>query len=203
LIAYVELNPHKNLSKIKSSSFMKNLLTLFFIFGFYFTTKCQNSTTFYLVRHAEKVTTDPKNKDPLLTENGQKRAILLAKKLKKNKLSAIYSTDFQRTNLTVKPIAEKQKLAVKIYDPKNLKSLVSTLLQENKGGKILIVGHSNTILETIEALGATRPIAEIKDEEYDYFFTVNIAEDGVATVRFEHYGEKNSGIKGTQMMKNN
>jgi phosphohistidine phosphatase SixA len=180
---------------------MKKLIVFLLIFGFHFTTKCQSTTTFYLVRHAEKVTTDPNNKDPLLTEKGEKRAILLAKKLKKKKLFAIYSTDFQRTKLTVKPIAEKQKLVVKIYDPKNLKLFISTILQENKGGKALIVGHSNTILETIEALGATRPIPEIKDQEYDYFFMVNIAEDGTVKVDVEHYGEKNSGIEGLQMMK--
>ena len=182
---------------------MKNLFILIFIFGIHFTSKCQSTTTFYLVRHAEKVTNDPNNKDPLLTENGQERAVSLAKQLKKVKLSAIYSTDFQRTKLTVQPIAKKQKLKVQIYDPKNLKSFVSTIMQENKGGKILIVGHTNTILETIEALGAMRPIPEIKDQEYDYFFTVKVTEGGTATVNFEHYGEKRSGIEGLQMMKNN
>ncbi len=182
---------------------MKNLFILIFIFGIHFTTKCQSSTTFYLVRHAEKVTTDPNNKDPLLTEKGEYRAISLSKKLKKKKLSAIYSTDFQRTKLTVQPIADKQNLGVKIYDPKNLKLFIYTILQENKGGNILIVGHSNTILETIEALGATRPIAEIKDQEYDYFFTVKMAKNRTASVELEHYGEKNSGIEGEQMMKNN
>jgi broad specificity phosphatase PhoE len=182
---------------------MKNLFIIFFVFSFYFTAKCQNSTTFYLVRHAEKVTTDPNNKDPLLTEKGEKRAISLAKKLKKKKLTAIYSTDFQRTKLTVKPIAEKQKVEVKIYNPKQLKSWASTLLQEHRGGKILIVGHSNTVLETIEALGGKRPFAEITEQDYDYFFTVNIEENGDVKVEVEHYGEKSSGIEGLQMMKNN
>lgn len=182
---------------------MKNLFILFFIFGLYFTTKCQKVTTFYLVRHAEKVTTDPNNKDPLLTENGQKRAVFLTKKLKKKKLSAIYSTDFQRTKLTVKPVAEKQKIDVKIYNPKQLKMWASTLLQEYKGGRVLIVGHSNTVLETIEALGGERPFTEITEQDYDYFFTVNIEKDGTVKVDVEHYGEKSSGTEGLQMMKNN
>jgi broad specificity phosphatase PhoE len=182
---------------------MKNFIQILLILSFHFTSKCQSTTTFYLVRHAEKVTTDPNNRDPLLTEKGEKRAIFLTKKLKKKKLSAIYSTDFQRAKLTVRPVAEKQKLDVKIYEPKNLKSFVTKIIQENKGGKILIVGHSNTVLETIEALGATRPFPEIKDQEYDYFFTVMVAENGTVKVEVEHYGEKSSGIEGTQMMKNN
>ncbi|MDZ7897096.1 MAG: phosphoglycerate mutase family protein [Arcicella sp.] len=182
---------------------MKNIFIFLLVLGFNFTVKCQTVTTFYLVRHAEKVTSDPSNKDPLLTENGQKRALFLVKKLKNKKLSAIYSTDFQRTKLTAKPIADKQKLEVQLYNPKQVKSWASTLLQENKGGKILIVGHSNTVLETIEALGGKRPFAEIMEQDYDYFFTVNIEEDGTMKVEFEHYGEKSSGVEGLQMMKQN
>jgi broad specificity phosphatase PhoE len=181
---------------------MKNLFIFLFILNIHFTSKCQSTTTFYLVRHAEKVTTDPNNKDPLLTKKGEKRAIYLAKKLKKKKLSVIYSTDFQRTKLTVKPIAEKQKVEVKIYNPKQLKSWASTLLQEYKGNRLLVVGHSNTVLETIEALGGKRPILEITEQDYDYFFTVNIEADGAVKVEVEHYGEKSSGSEDTQMMKN-
>ncbi len=182
---------------------MKNFIILMLIFSISFTANSQKVTIIYLVRHAEKITIDPNNKDPLLTERGQQRSNDLVNKLKKNKLSAIYSTDFQRTKLTVKPIADKQGLPIKIYDPKQIKSFVNTILQENKGGKILIVGHSNTVLETIEAMSTTRPIAEIKDQEYDYFFTVKIAKEGTATVKMEHYGAKNSESEGLQMMKTN
>jgi 2,3-bisphosphoglycerate-dependent phosphoglycerate mutase len=175
---------------------MKNIFIFLFILGFHFTVKCQITTTFYLVRHAEKVTTDPSNKDPLLTENGQKRAIDLAKKLKKKKITAIYSTDFQRTKLTAKPIAKKKKLEVQLYNPKQLKTWTNTLLQESKGGNILIVGHSNTVLETIEALGGKRPFAEITEQDYDYLFTVNIEENGTVKVEFEQYGAKSSDAEG-------
>ena len=181
---------------------MKNLLLLFFFLGFYFTAKCQTPTTFYLVRHAEKVTTDPSNKDPMLTEDGQKRAMALAKVLKKTKLNSVYSTDYQRTKLTVKPISDKQKVEINLYNPNQLKSSAKALLQEYKGGNVLIVGHSNTVLETIEALGGKRPIAEITDQDYDYLFTLQIDNDGNATVKVEHYGEKSSGKEGAQMMKN-
>ena len=182
---------------------MKNLIILLFFISIIFTGKSQNTTTIYLVRHAEKVTIDPANKNPLLTEQGQKRAKDLAKKLKKQKILAIYSTDFQRTKLTAQPLADKKQLMVKIYDPKQLKSFATMILQEHKGGKVLIVGHSNTVLETIEAFGVERPIKEILDNEYDYLFTVEVAENGVATVKAEHYGAKNLITNDVQMMKNN
>jgi broad specificity phosphatase PhoE len=182
---------------------MKKLFFLLLFLMINLTIKAQKPTIIYLVRHAEKVTNDPNNKDPQLTEKGQNRALDLAKKLKKQKLLAIYSTDYQRTKSTVLPIADKKNLPIKIYDPKFLKTFVETLLQENKSKKILIVGHSNTVLETIEAMGGKRPIEKILDNEYDYFFTVEISSDGLIDVKTNHYGEGNSALLGSEMMKNN
>lgn len=180
---------------------MKNFIIFIFILSLSLSTKAQKPTFIYLVRHAEKVTTDPNNKDPLLTDKGQKRALDLAKKLKKQKLSAIYCTDYQRIKLTAQPIAEKRNQSIQIYDPKNLKVFAEKILQDNKGKKVLIVGHSNTVLETIEALGGKRPIAAISDNEYDYFFTVKISMKGLVEVDFERYGEGNDGLIGGEIMK--
>jgi broad specificity phosphatase PhoE len=163
----------------------------------------QKNTIVYLVRHAEKVTTDPTNKDPLLTTNGQQRALDLALKLKKDKIYTIYSTDYQRTKLTAKALADERKIDIQIYAPKQLNTLKTKILESGKGKKILIVGHSNTILETIEALGGKRPIAEIKDQDYDYLFTVSIDKKGVVNTKVEHYGQKSSNQEDEQMMKAN
>lgn len=67
------------------------IFALFYIFSF---TLSAQTTTIYFVRHAEKVTTNPKDKDPLLTEQGQQRALDLAKKLQKQKITAVYTTNF-------------------------------------------------------------------------------------------------------------
>ena len=182
---------------------MKKLFTLLLVMMIAFHIKAQKSTTIYLVRHAEKVTTDPANKDPLLTKKGQARALTLAKKLKKQKLSAIYCTDYQRIKLTAQPIAEKQNLTIQIYDPKNLKAFAEKVVLDNQGKKILIVGHSNTVLETIEALGGKRPITTISDNEYDYFFTVEISVAGLVNVKFGHYGDKTESSVSSYEMKVN
>ena len=180
---------------------MKNLFIFFFILGISISAKSQKPTIIYLVRHAEKVTTDPAEKDPLLTEKGQKRSLDLAKKLKKQKISAIYCTDYQRIKLTAQPISEKLNRDISIYNPKNLKAFAEKVLQENRGKKVLIVGHSNTVLETIEALGGKRPIATISDNEYDYFFTLKINAEDLVEVDFEHYGDGNEGLVGKESMK--
>jgi phosphohistidine phosphatase SixA len=181
---------------------MKNLILFIAFLSIQLVCNAQ-TTTIFLVRHAEKITTDPNNKNPQLTEGGEKRALFLAKKLRKQRVSAIYTTDFERTKLTAKPLAEQQKITINSYDAKQLKSLASTILKENLGKKIVVVGHSNTVLETIEALGGKRPIPEITDQAYDYLFTVKVAPDGKVDVKVEHYGEKNSNAEGLQMMKSN
>ena len=168
---------------------MKHILFIISIIFLGFSVNAQKPTIIYIVRHAEKVTKDPTDKDPLLTENGQKRALDLAKKLKKQKLNSIYCTDYQRIKLTARPIADERNIAIQIYDPKNLKTFAEKILQVNKSKKILIVGHSNTVLETIEALGGKRPVVSISDNEYDYFFTVKISKEGMVEVESGHYGE--------------
>jgi hypothetical protein len=60
-------------------------------------------------------------------------------------------------------------------------------LKDNKGKNALIVGHSNTVLETIEALVEKRPFEAISDQDYDYLFQVSIAPDGTMNVKV-HYG---------------
>ena len=180
---------------------MKKLLFLIIFIVLCLPIKAQKPTIIYLVRHAEKVTTDPTNKDPLLTEKGQKRALDLAKKLKKQRLSSIYCTDYQRIKLTAQPIADKQNILIKVYDPKNLKLFIEKVLQDNKSKKILIIGHSNTVLETIEALGGKRPVSTISDNEYDYFFTVKISAEGLIEVESERYGEGNGEIIKSDTMK--
>jgi broad specificity phosphatase PhoE len=146
-------------------------------------------TQIYLVRHAEKSTLDTNNKDPLLTKDGQERAAALALLLKDISLAAVYSTDYQRTKRTVEPSAAQQKIAVKIYDPRQLKTFAHGILSDYKGKNVLVVGHSNTVLETIEALGGTRPIPRITDQEYDYLFLVNVSIDGAVTLKVSHFGK--------------
>jgi broad specificity phosphatase PhoE len=96
---------------------MKNLLTLFFLLFSLTSLSAQQkgATVVYLVRHAEKDLSNPGDKNPPLTEQGKIRAQHLADKLKKKKIEAIYSTKFDRTMSTVKPLSNQTKLPVKTY----------------------------------------------------------------------------------------
>jgi phosphohistidine phosphatase SixA len=181
---------------------MKNILYLLLLLSLTTRAQTTSSTTIYLVRHAEKVTDDPTNKDPALTESGENRAIALVKTLEKTAINNIYSTNYKRTTATAMPLAKKLKKEIKFYDLKELKTEGEVILKNNKGKIALIVGHSNTVLETIEALGGKRPLEGIFDQEYDYLFQLTIAPDGTMNIKVMHYGESNSYSEGEQMMHN-
>ncbi|MBC2840747.1 histidine phosphatase family protein [Robiginitalea sp. SC105] len=112
-------------------------------------------TTFYLIRHAEKDRSNPEDIDPELTQKGLGRAMHWAEILNDVPLDAIYTTDFERTSMTAAPAAVKQDITVQYYDPQTLD--VEAFKTENRGGNVLVVGHSNTTPELVNRLlGETR-----------------------------------------------
>lgn len=59
--------------------------------------KKENTTTYYLIRHAEKDQSDKSNRNPHLTDEGLKRAENWSKILANVKFDKIYSTNYYRT----------------------------------------------------------------------------------------------------------
>lgn len=167
---------------------MKNLLTLFFLLFSLTSLSAQQkgATVVYLVRHAEKDLSNPGDKNPPLTEQGKIRAQHLADKLKKKKIEAIYSTKFDRTMSTVKPLSNQTKLPVKTYYGVDYEAL-KKLIEADKGKILVICGHSDNLIPIIKSLGATPPVEKIADDEYDNLFKVIITPDGKATASVEKY----------------
>lgn len=151
-------------------------------------TPADDGTNVYLVRHAEKVTGENVGSDPELTEAGQTRSQLLAKMLANKNITGIHSSDYIRTRDTAKPLAEKTGLEIEIYDPRGLHDLVAKI--KAAGGSHLVVGHSNTIPETVVILGGDGgPIIEEKNE-YDRLYKVNISSDGTVKTKLTRFGDK-------------
>jgi len=146
------------------------------------------ATTIFIARHAEKDPT-PGVADPGLTEEGQRRANDLRDVLMKHHVSALFTTDTARTRATVAPLAARLKIEPQIYDPKQPAQLAQQLREQHRGETVLVVGHSNTVLPLIEALGAPRPVSELSDADYDYLFEVTLPQDGVVTATVSHYGK--------------
>lgn len=124
----------------------------------------------FIVRHAEKsdaATDEPKNPD--LSPAGHARAESLARMLRDAGITAVYATEFKRTQQTAEPLARAVGVDVTIVPAQDTSALV-THLRETKGSA-LVVGHSNTIPEIVKALGIDSPIA-IGQADYDNVFVI-------------------------------
>ena len=135
-----------------------------------------NCTSIYLIRHAEKIRTDENEKDPLLNKSGLLRAIKWSEIFEKIEIDKILSTDTKRTISTVIPTSDKKQLKVETYRPEEIS--YETFLKENKGNKVLIVGHSNTIPETTNILIKKKIYNQIEDNNNSNLYFVNIC-DGI------------------------
>ena len=120
-----------------------------------------------VVRHAEKAGNDAK--DPDLSQAGRARAEALAKILKDAGITAIFATEFKRTQETAAPTAKVTGVAPTIVGGKDIVNLLSKLHEAT--GNTLVVAHGNTIPDIIKALGIETPI-EIPGDDYTDFFVV-------------------------------
>jgi broad specificity phosphatase PhoE len=100
------------------------------------------TTTFILVRHAEKMSDED---DPKLTEEGVDRALMLSDMVSMANVSTIYSTNYQRTKATVQPVSEMTGVPVTIYEPVPKHEVTEEWINKHRGETVLISGHSNTI----------------------------------------------------------
>ena len=134
--------------------------------------------TIFLVRHAERADTAPGTSptmaaDPDLSDAGRARADSLATALKDAKITAIYATEFKRTQQTAAPLAKALGLTVTIVTSKSAPGLIDRLKKSK--GNVLVVGHSNTVPEIIKALGVVTTPVTIGDDDFDNMFLVRLS----------------------------
>jgi phosphohistidine phosphatase SixA len=134
-----------------------------------------------LVRHAE--TQPDGTRNPPLSPEGQDRARRLAEVLVDADLDAVYSTDYIRTRDTATPVAERLSVAVTLYDPGDLPTFAGQLL--GRGGRALVVGHSNTTPALVEALGG-EPGAPIIESEHDRLYVLVAEADRIRTIQLRY-----------------
>lgn len=146
-------------------------------------------TTIYIVRHAEKDVSDPRNQDPDLSAEGRERAEALAAKLKGIKLDAAFATKYKRTAQTANNSLKNSNIKIQTYDAHDFRGIAELVKTKHSGQKVLIVGHSNTVLELIEAFGVSRPLVALSDDDYDFFFELRMDQKGKAELKTQHYGE--------------
>jgi phosphohistidine phosphatase SixA len=151
-----------------------------------------NGVMVFLVRHAERADDGadiPHQADPSLSSEGRERAALLARLLRDAGITQVYSTDYVRTRETASPTASGAGVEISIYDANQLDVFAGRLLSEP--GRHLVVGHSNTTWDLVQALGGD-PGDPIEALEYDRLYILTFESEGVRTVllRFGNPGQQ-------------
>ncbi|HSP40104.1 MAG TPA: phosphoglycerate mutase family protein [Gillisia sp.] len=136
----------------------------------------QKPTVYYFIRHAEKDTSNPVDKDPELTEEGIKRSEKWAKVFNDISFDVIYSTDYKRTRSTAKTVADSQDKEVIIYNATKLND--ETFKANTKGKTVLVVGHSNTNPAFVNYILEEKRYSDIPETESGSLFIVTVYPGG-------------------------
>ena len=161
--------------------------------------KDQSAMIVILVRHAEKKIVPPENKDPDLSPAGLARAEELRQMFGDTGITAIYATQYKRTQQTVKPLSDKLGLPVTQVEAKKTPELVKQIRARGAGQVIFIAGHNNTVPEIIEALGGPH-LDIIPETDYDNLYVLIVESNGSAKLVKMKYGSPLP-VSGQGMMK--
>jgi broad specificity phosphatase PhoE len=141
------------------------------------------TTTIVLVRHAEKVMGTIE--DPPLAAEGVRRAERLAQMFGEVKgaggLDAIYVSNTKRSQQTAAPLGSRLGKAPIVYTAGDGDGNTRRLLREHRGGRALIIGHSNTIPAMVEKLSG-QSVQAIPEEQYDDIYVVTVPSFGRSSV---------------------
>jgi len=129
-----------------------------------------DETGYYFIRHAEKNRSNPKDSNPELNKEGKLRALNWAYFFREIPLEAIYSTDYIRTISTAQPVADDKNLPIIIYNPNDLN--INMFMKENQGRLVLVVGHSNTTPELVNAMLGDQKFEQMKDNDNSSLFII-------------------------------
>jgi broad specificity phosphatase PhoE len=140
--------------------------------------------TVFVVRHAEK---GPESPDPSLTPAGVARAEALAHALGDARITAIFVSEFKRTQETAAPLARRIGLEPLRLDAGKLDELVARLQALAPGSRALVVSHSNLVPAIVAGLAAV-PVGELTDLDYDRMYAVTRAGSGPPSVLYLHFG---------------
>ena len=160
----------------------KNILICTFLF---ISSPCysQEVTTYYLIRHAEKLRIDLSDQNPILNHQGVKRANTWKEVFTNVSLDAVYSTDYNRTKLTAKPTADSKHLPIFLYNPKDMYS--ESFQHKTKGKSVLVVGHSNTTHVFANKVLGRDEYNQIHDDNNSNLYIVSVINGKASSILLE------------------
>jgi len=146
-----------------------------------------STTTVFVMRHAEKA--EAPAEDPPLSPAGEARALELAQHFgrapKALGFDSIIVSELRRTQETVRPLANRLGIPVIVVPAGDPAGAARRALDENRGGRVLIVGHSDTVPAIVEALSGEK-VPEMSELEYGVVYVVAVPRFSRAAVtRFD------------------
>jgi phosphohistidine phosphatase SixA len=143
------------------------------------------TTTIVLVRHAEKEL--GAISDAPLSPEGEQRADRLAQMFGDaepfGRIQRIYVTNTRRTQQTALRLSQRLGINTEVLDAKTAAAdLAQRVLGENRGGRALIVGHSNTVPDIVKELTGDKNVPPIGEDEFGTLYVVTVPSIGPATV---------------------
>ncbi len=141
--------------------------------------------TVFVVRHAEKATDDPR--DPNLSEEGRHRATELARVLGDAGVTALFASEFRRTQQTVAPLAQARGLTTTVVGAGAMDSLVARLDALPAGSRAVVASHSNLVSLIVKQLCGAE-VKPLTDADYDRLYVVTLTGKGTGTVAVLRYG---------------
>jgi broad specificity phosphatase PhoE len=133
----------------------------------------------YVVRHAERAdggaavpaaSMSAAPADPSLSAAGAARAVKLASLLGAAGITAVYATEFKRTQETARPLAAEIKVPITTVAARDTAALVAALKSTHASGIVLVVAHSNTMPAIVTALGG--PSIAVGDSDYGDVYVI-------------------------------
>lgn len=142
-----------------------------------------STTTVFVMRHAEKAAMPAE--DPPLSATGEARALELAQHFglapRALGLDSIVVSEFRRTQDTVRPLANRLGIPVIVVPADEPATAARRALGENRGGRVLIVGHSDTVPEIVLELSGLE-VPAMSEAEYGVLYLVAVPRFGRAAV---------------------
>jgi broad specificity phosphatase PhoE len=139
----------------------------------------EETTTYYLIRHAEKDRTDATNRNPNLTKKGLERAEKWANYFKDINFDAVYATNYHRTMQTATSTAKSKQIEIRNYDPKKMYDAV--FKSATQGKTVLVVGHSNTTPLFVNKIIGENKYQNMDDKDNASLYIVTIIGDKKST----------------------
>jgi broad specificity phosphatase PhoE len=141
-----------------------------------------DSTTIIVVRHAEK---EPDaGADPPLSPAGLARSALLARMFGDGRapghIEAIFVPPTVRDRATAAPLAARLDLEPTVVPLRDPRSLARRVLREHSGGRVLVVGHGDSMNALVAALTGAKNLPPIGDAEYGTLYIVTVPRIGRA-----------------------